>query len=248
MIEKIDYNEISRIYDDVRESETEIISNFIGNVKLGPNTRILDIGCGTCNYGSIIQRITRAEVYGIDKSLGMLEKARLKNKNLILQQAEATAIPFEPDYFDFVYLNDVIHHIIDKGKMFSEIYRVLKKGGRVCIDTQSYDQISRRAILKYFPEIEEPEKRRYPDISEIHDLAIKAGLIPWKIDVLFENQQKILDKKFLELVEKKGYSMLYLISEEQYQYGLKKLKQDLEKGDKTVLNSGTSLVWLRKQS
>lgn len=243
---KIDYNEISKIYDDVRESETGIISNFIKNVNISPRTRILDIGCGTCNYGSIIQKITGAKVYGLDTSPGMLEKAKIKNTNLILKQTSATNILFRSDFFDFIYMNDVIHHIADREKMFREIYRVLKKGGKICIDTQSYDQISRRAILRYFPGIEEPEKKRYPDIDEIHRIANEVGLTPWKIDVLFENQKKYFDKKFLELVEKKGYSMFYLISEEEYQKGLNKLRQDLKKGDFTLLNSGTSLVWLRK--
>jgi SAM-dependent methyltransferase len=42
---------------------------------------------------------------------------------------DATELPFENSTFDIVYAVDVIHHITDLNKLFSEINRVLKPGG-----------------------------------------------------------------------------------------------------------------------
>jgi SAM-dependent methyltransferase len=42
---------------------------------------------------------------------------------------DATELPFESRRFDIVYAVDVIHHISDLNKLFSEVNRVLKPGG-----------------------------------------------------------------------------------------------------------------------
>lgn len=76
---KINYNDISKIYDDVRDEEMTIINSFLDEVKISEVTKILDVGCGTGNYTNILQKVTKAEVYGVDVSEGMLEKAKEKN-------------------------------------------------------------------------------------------------------------------------------------------------------------------------
>jgi len=52
--------------------------------------------------------------------------------------------------------------------------------------------------------------------------------------------------EILELVRKKGYSMLHLISDEEYQTGLQALERALENGPVTVQPSGGTLVWFMK--
>lgn len=76
------------------------------------------------------------------------------------------SIPFADNYFDFVYMTDVIHNIPDMRIIFKEIGRVLKSGGRLCIVTESHKQIEDRFYVKYFPTTI-VDKGRYPDIDEI---------------------------------------------------------------------------------
>jgi ubiquinone/menaquinone biosynthesis C-methylase UbiE len=128
----------------VREADVNLINLFLGEVNFAENTRVLDFGCGTGNYADKLQKITSAKVYGVEPSAGMREKAKAKNTNVIFAAGNHENIPFLDDFFDFVYMTDVIHHIPELDVMFTEIKRVLKASGKLCILTQSHRQIEHR--------------------------------------------------------------------------------------------------------
>ena len=44
-------------------------------------------------------------------------------------KADITDMPFEEEYFDVIFCNHVLEHVIDDQKAMYELYRVLKKGG-----------------------------------------------------------------------------------------------------------------------
>lgn len=54
--------------------------------------------------------------------------------------AECMHIPFENKKFDFVFIKSVIEHISNTDLFLSEIYRVLKPGGKVIILTPDYQK------------------------------------------------------------------------------------------------------------
>lgn len=245
---RVDYNEISRVYDDVRRADIELINAFLQEVDIHASMNILDLGCGTGNNTDLLRNITQANVCGIDPSEGMLSKARQKNQTIIFKRGEAERIPFEDEYFDFVYMTDVIHHVRDIRQMFSEICRVLKKNGKVCIVTQSHRQIENRPIVQFFPSTAIVDKERYPDIPGILAAAAEESLKWIKSTVLSENEEFEIDASYLELVRKKGYSMLHLISDEEYNHGLMNLEKRLKDGNIKSKLSGTTLVWLIKES
>ncbi|MTI68564.1 MAG: methyltransferase domain-containing protein [Firmicutes bacterium] len=244
---KINYNNISKIYDDVREEERIIINKFLDEVNISNINKILDVGCGTGNYINILQRITKAKVYGIDASKGMLEKAREKNNDISLKIGLATDIPFKDTNFNFLYMTDVIHHIKDIEKMFLEFQRVLKDGGKVCISTQSHRQIDLRYMTEFFPSTALVDKKRYPDIEKLIKLAEENGFKFLKKQVIGEGENIKLGDRYLELLQKKGYSMLHLISEKNYKKGLNKVKEKMKEGTIIRKSAGGTLIWLTKK-
>lgn len=66
---KLNYNKISKQYDDVREADVELINKFLEEITFDEETKILDFGCGTGNYTDKIKRLTNADVYGIESLL-----------------------------------------------------------------------------------------------------------------------------------------------------------------------------------
>jgi hypothetical protein len=124
---------------------------------------------------------------------------------------------------------------------------VLKIKGKVCIVTQSHRQIEAGPIAQFFPATVRVDKERYPDIDEIRDAANFAGLTFLKQEVLFQGDAIQLDRKYLELVRKKGYSMLHLIREAEYQAGLHLLESALQNGSVQARSTGISLVWFIKE-
>jgi ubiquinone/menaquinone biosynthesis C-methylase UbiE len=249
-MQQIDYNEISKIYDDVREGDIVLINNFLEEMPKHQALKVLDIGCGTGNYADLLQKVTQAagwQVYGIDPSEGMIEKARKKNSHIVFQRGSAEEILWACDFFDFIYMTDVIHHIPDIHRVFLEIQRVLKSSGKVCIVTQSHRQIQARPIAKFFPGTVRVDRERYPNIHEILDAAYSAGLLFLKQETLFEGDAIELNEEYLELVRKKGYSMLHLIPEEEYQAGYLHLDRALQNGPIQARSAGETLVWFMKE-
>lgn len=113
------------------------------------NKKILDIGCG---FGAFIRYSLEKEaleVSGVEISEDDLLTAKnaFKNKNVILKEGTAINLPFSDNSFDTVVSFEVLEHIPKntENQMFSEIHRVLKKGGILYLSTPYASFIS-----KYF--------------------------------------------------------------------------------------------------
>jgi ubiquinone/menaquinone biosynthesis C-methylase UbiE len=206
--------------------------------------RILDFGCGTGNFANAIKKLTTADIYGVEPSDGMRENALAKG--LDARRGDHAGIPFEDNFFDFIYMTDVIHHVPDMEMMFAEFFRVLKAKGLVCILTESHKQLETRFWVKHFPSTVSAEKRRYPDIPDIIKAAETCGFNEHKVIATDAEKEIIISEDFVKLVENKGYSMFRLIDEADYQAGLATLKDDYV--SKTAIHSthGETFLWLRK--
>tara|TARA_R110002111_G_scaffold1841_3_gene12477 strand:+ start:577 stop:1347 length:771 start_codon:yes stop_codon:yes gene_type:complete len=139
-------------HDDFRDLAKEL-KETVNWLNPKPNSKILDIGCGTGNFS--IQLSTLCEkVYAIDVSETMLKFAQSK-----AIAANATNISFShtgylnfdlpKDHLDGVISSLSLHHLPDfwKSVALNRIFRVLKPGGRfylydvVIPDQQSKDTI-----------------------------------------------------------------------------------------------------------
>ena len=99
---------------------------------------MLDLGSGAGMDSLVAAQMVGAEgsVTGIDMTPAMLERARraaaeLGAANVRFVEGEAEELPFESASFDVVISNGVIDLIPDKDAVFSELYRVLRPGGRM---------------------------------------------------------------------------------------------------------------------
>lgn len=117
---------------------------FYNEMAHGDKSRlILDLGCGGgrhyfCNYGKVI---------GIDPVLELLPLA--KKLYAEVYHAGGYQMPFADNTFDYIVSSDVLGHIPfdKKDVLFSEMYRVLKPGGRTVhvIETDGNNIWSRQA-------------------------------------------------------------------------------------------------------
>lgn len=98
--------------------------------------KVLEVGVGAGTDHIQFGR-AGALVTGIDFTSAAVEltKRRFEIEELEsrLCQADAETLPFRDESFDFVYSWGVIHHTPDTRKSVDEIYRVCKKGGRICV-------------------------------------------------------------------------------------------------------------------
>ena len=104
--------------------------------KFIPQSRVLELGCGTGNlWLDNLDRIpAELEIILSDFSAGMLEQTQqnLRNSPSIFQfnVIDVQSIPFDNASFDIVIANMMLYHVPDRNKALSEIKRVLKPTGR----------------------------------------------------------------------------------------------------------------------
>ena len=76
--ESIDYDSVSKTYDEVRAGDPEMIHQLLQGAPLKSSALVLDIGCGTANNTMLFSKTSGTMVIGLDFSFGMLMKAQKK--------------------------------------------------------------------------------------------------------------------------------------------------------------------------
>ena len=96
-----------------------------------PNCRLLDVGGGTGRVSGFLQEYVGSVVLS-DISMGMLTEAAEKG-DLQPTCALSEKMPFADDFFDCVLMVDALHHVNDQVESASELWRIVKPGGRIVI-------------------------------------------------------------------------------------------------------------------
>ena len=101
--------------------------------------KILDIGCGT---GAMLDELKPfGTVVGADFSPEALQFCVTRGAPADLARADVRRLPFADASFDVVTAMDIIEHIDDDKAASSEIFRVLKPGGRLLVTVPAFPSL-----------------------------------------------------------------------------------------------------------
>jgi cyclopropane fatty-acyl-phospholipid synthase-like methyltransferase len=109
----------------------------IPKLKLSPESRLLDLGCGPAGPLTYVSAQTRCQAVGLDVSANAIAAARDRaaslglSEKITLRQADLNEpLPFADAHFHAVVSIDVILHLRDRAAIFREVARVLAPAGR----------------------------------------------------------------------------------------------------------------------
>lgn len=151
-----EFDSWSRRYDrDLLQSLFFRPSHQMLLAMMGPeHRRVLDVGCGTGQFAArVISELPETQVWGLDLSEGMLEKARERlqaaGDRVQLVQADSENLPFPDDLFDAVTCSHSFHHYPKQRKVVAEMHRVLRPGGQLMIIDGDRDRLWGRFIFDF---------------------------------------------------------------------------------------------------
>ena len=238
---RVDYEIRAGTYARYRQVDPAVLDALLAAV--GPETRVLEVGCGTGNYVTAIRERVGCPCTGSDPSPAMLGKLIERGGQIEVVQARAESLPFPSRHFDFVFSVDVIHHVGDTAAAFAEAHRVLEPGGLLAVGTDSEAVIRGRLMARYFPGIVESEIRRYPPIHRLTAEMAAAGFVDIR-EELVESAYELTDSAPYRA---QAFSALARLDEAAFVEGIARLEADLARGPVAGVARQT-LLWAARPS
>ena len=147
---------------------------------------VMDLGSATCGASQALsKRFGRAHVISVDLAHAMLRRGHKKRawfSRSSFVQATAAALPFSEQSVDVVFANLLLPWVDDPNQVFSEIARVLRKGGVFAFATLGPDSLLE--IRRAWSDVDNNEHvNRFLDMHDLGDGLVNAGFADPVLDV-----------------------------------------------------------------
>jgi ubiquinone/menaquinone biosynthesis C-methylase UbiE len=173
-VQEAHYDRIASTYlENLTYGHTEEYMAYFDRALLdqvnGPLDTIIEVCCGAGEACWLLrERVGRA--VGVDVSTAMLARARarLPDSRFEFAQGDACRLPVADAIADAAFMLGGVHHVNDRARLFGEVFRVLKPGGRLYFREPLDDfilwRLARRVIYRLSPtldaETERPLRKR----------------------------------------------------------------------------------------
>ncbi len=157
------------------------LDGFARDLRLGPDSRLLDVACGSGGPTLYLVRSTGCSAVGVDvhhdaiaTATRLATEAGLHDRAAFRQADAARPLPFEDGSFDALVCVDAINHLPNRRAVFRDWERVLAPGGRMgftdpitVTGSLGNDEIAVRASAGYYT---------FVPVGEDERLLVEAGL------------------------------------------------------------------------
>jgi len=226
----VDYDDVAATYDQryarqAYDGVARALLDFIGDTG---NVAALEIGCGTGHWLQFLAAHVASAV-GVDRSWGMLQRARTAAPAALLVHATAERLPLSDAQFDRAFCVNALHHFTDPAGFMQECRRVLRPGGAVLtIGLDPHSGEDQWWIYDYFPGTRAADRERYRSTKAIREMLLAAGFVSARSEVV----QHLPASRPYELALKQGLldrrstSQLMVISDDEFAAGMLRLSSE----------------------
>lgn len=174
------------------------LQRFVGWSHIGPDSSVLDVGCGSGGPAVRLAEQVGCSVHGIDGHGGGIAQANARavrcglDDRVRFDTVDANKpLPFPSASFDLVMCVEAVNHFADRGAVLAEWARLVRPGGRilytdpmVATGALSHKEIAARSDAGFFlfvPPGENERRIREAGLELVaaedatHDVAVMAG-------------------------------------------------------------------------
>ena len=163
----------------MNRGHSELTDWALSYMEIKSGFRVLDVGCGGGRTVSkLCDRVGSGKVYGIDYSpLCVKKSTKLNHKNVLcgaaeIRQASVSELPFEGESFDLITAVETYYFWPDKLHDLMELYRVLKRGGKVLL---VFEMLKISEDPDRWKAVEERLHIEAVSCAEIREMLLRAG-------------------------------------------------------------------------
>jgi ubiquinone/menaquinone biosynthesis C-methylase UbiE len=177
------FNGKAAIWDEVAAEKNQYkLRQMAARLDIGPGSVVLDVGTGTGVFIPFLLPLVggNGKILALDIAEKMLHRARVKNFDGVVAylNADVAHIPLPDMSVDSVVCYSSFPHFHDKAGALAEMYRVVKRGGRIFICHSS----GREAINGLHNGIPEVAGDVIPEEDEMRSMLAAAGFVDIKIE------------------------------------------------------------------
>ena len=228
---RTNYDEIAHLYDEPsrdHQVDAHLLAFLDANSSIARSeVRILDVGCGTGKQLDA-NRTMFPDIYmvGLDRFRGMLEIARKRCPSVMWIHGDGTELPFASASFDYACNQFSYPHVRNKEELLTELFRVLKTGGRFVMTNIDPWSMTGWCIYRYFPEALELDRRDFVPVERFVDLMERAGFRDVQIERSRIEKRESLREFLAYASERQKASQFMAISDAAYRSGIRRLTEE----------------------
>jgi len=121
---------VAKYHEHLASVTTQSVEVLLDAAAVRDGSYVLDVATGA-GYIAAAAAQRGANAIGIDFSSAQVRMARARYPNIRFDQADAEALPFDPETFDAVVNGFGMCHLSNPDGALREAFRVLKRGGHV---------------------------------------------------------------------------------------------------------------------
>jgi len=243
-MQKTDYSKIAATYNNrYKENYLSNIEKLLKQLVFDNGYKvILETGCGTGKWVKSFDDLN-LNVFGLDYSLDMLKMFDRGDSKAQMINADACNIPFKDNSIDMIFCVNAIHHFPDKKKFITECKRTLKQNGMIAIFGVDPHIDKDWYVYDYFENVYQNDLKRFVSLDFIKSSLNSEDFKETDVSIAEKVfNERIGDEVFNDPFLKKNHSsQLANLSDEDYEKGMQKIKEQIKKDPNTIFK--TSVVF-----
>ncbi len=144
------------------------------HVALGPEDRVLDVGCGYGGWLAFIYGRTGAQLFGIDSDAGSIQRNLCRDHGT-LRVSELEEAAFPDGHFAMVSMIHSLEHMRDPVATLREIRRVLQPGGLALVEVPNFGAFLRPVFGRSWFPLLVPQHLQHFELASLGQALEQAG-------------------------------------------------------------------------
>jgi ubiquinone/menaquinone biosynthesis C-methylase UbiE len=144
------------------------------HTQLGPEDRVLDVGCGYGAWLAFVYGRTGSELFGIDTDAGSIERNLCKDHGTLgvgsLEEQE-----FPDGHFAMVSMMHSLEHMPRPVQTLVELRRVLRPGGLLFLEVPNYASLLRSVLGRHWFPLLVPQHLQHFEVPTLRRALEEAG-------------------------------------------------------------------------